>query len=516
MTTRRNLFRAGGTLALLAALPFAAGTAEAQKRGGDIVMAQQAQPPTIDGMTTTAQASRNISLHIWEMLITRDENANVVGDLATAWTVSPDGLTYTYTLRDARFHNGKMFTSADAKASLERYARVGGSPFMKPVKEMSTPDAKTLVITLNNPVPGFLEQLSSPRAPAVIIPAEEAGKEANKIEFIGTGPFQFVEFRPDSHVKLRRFDGYMQNTNATGRDGFGGKKTAWVDTITIRFVPEGGARTAGLQSGEIQVLEQIPTPSAKRLASDRSVTMHEMMPWAFQTFIFNASQPPTNNTKVRQAIQAAIDPEEVMAISTDGSYRLLHGWQYPNTPYFQGDLGKEAYNQKNQAKAKQLLQEAGYKGEELLILTDSSFKNHNDTAITIGEQLKAIGMKVNVKVVDWPTALSGTTKKEGWNAWPLMMGIEPYEGPYNVVSFFAGPNARIQVEDPVIGAANATLNSALTLPERQAAFAKFQKQMTDEAFVLKVGEVGIFQATRANVKGYKPYRIPRMWDIWVE
>jgi peptide/nickel transport system substrate-binding protein len=244
-------------------------------------------------------------------------------------------------------------------------------------KEMSTPDAKTLVITLNNPVPGFLEQLSSPRAPAVIIPAEEAGKEANKIEFIGTGPFQFVEFRPDSHVKLRRFDGYMQNPNATGRDGFGGKKTAWVDTITIRFVPEGGARTAGLQSGEIQVLEQIPTPSAKRLANDKSVTMHEMMPWAFQTFIFNASQPPTNNTKVRQAIQAAIDPEEVMAISTDGSYRLLHGWQYPNTPYFQGDLGKEAYNQKNQAKAKQLLQEAGYKGEELLILTDSSFKNHN-------------------------------------------------------------------------------------------------------------------------------------------
>jgi len=516
MDTRRNLVRASAGLAILAALPFGAGEALAQKKGGDIVMAQQAQPPTMDGMTTTAQATRNISLHIWEMLITRDENANVVGDLATAWTVSPDGLTYTFTLRDARFHNGKMMTSADAKASLERYAKVGGSPFMKPVKEMSTPDAKTLAITLNNPVPGFLEQLSSPRAPAVIIPTEEAGKEVNKIEIIGTGPFQFVEFRPDSHVKLKRFDGYMQSQSANPRDGFGGKKTPWVDTITIRFVPEGGARTAGLQSGDFHVLEQIPTPSAKRLANDRSLTMHEMMPWAFQTFIFNASQPPTNNAKVRQAIQAAIDPEEVMAISTDGSYRLLHGWQYPNTPYFQGDMGKEAYNQKNAAKAKQLLQESGYKGEELLILTDSSFKNHNDTAVTIGEQLKAIGMKANVKVVDWPTALAGTTKKEGWNAWPLMMGIEPYEGPYNVVSFFAGPNARIQVEDPVISAANATLNSALTLPERQAAFGKFQKQMIDEAYVLKVGEVGIFQATRANVKGYKPYRIPRLWDVWVE
>jgi peptide/nickel transport system substrate-binding protein len=510
------MLQATAACAVLAAVSLSNSPAQAQKRGGDIVMAQQAQPPTIDGMTTTAQATRNISLHIWEMVVTRDENANVIGDLATAWTVSPDGLTYTFTLREARFHNGKMMTSADAKASLERYAKVGASPFMKPVKEMFTPDARTLVITLSNPVPGFLEQLSSPRAPAVVIPAEEAGKAANQIENIGTGPFRFVEFRPDSHVKLTRFDGYIQNTQGMGRDGFGGKKTAWVETITIRFVPEGGARTAGLQSGEFQVLEQMPTPTAKRLANDRTITMHEMMPWAFQVFIFNASQPPTNNPKVRQAIQAAIDPEEVMAISTDGSYRLLHGWQYPGTPYFQGDQGKEHYNQKNQAKAKALLAEAGYKGEELLILTDSSFKNHNDTAITIGEQLKAIGMKVNVRVVDWPTALSTTTKKEGWNAWPLMMGIEPYEGPYNVVSFFAGANARMQVQDPVIDAANQTLTTALSLAERQAAFGQFQKQMMEQAFVIKVGEVGIFQATRANLKGYKPYRIPRLWDVWVE
>ncbi len=260
----RNGIPAAATLAVLAALQLSTAPALAQKKGGDIVMAQQAQPPTIDGMTTSAQATRNISLHIWETLVARDENANVVGDLATAWKISDDGLTYAFTLREARFHNGKMMTSADAKASLERYAKVGASQFMKAVKQMGTPDPKTLTITLNNPVPGFLEQLSSPRAPACIIPAEEAGKEAGKIDNIGTGPFQFVEFKPDSHVKLKRFDGYIQNSSASGRDGFGGKKTAHVDTITIKFVPEGGARTAGLQSGEFQVLEQMPTPTAKR------------------------------------------------------------------------------------------------------------------------------------------------------------------------------------------------------------------------------------------------------------
>ncbi|MCA4911274.1 MAG: ABC transporter substrate-binding protein, partial [Methylobacterium sp.] len=238
MMSRRIFLHTGAAIAVLSAQSLLVDPAQAQKRGGEIVMAQQAQPPTIDGMTTTAQATRNIALHIWEMIITRDENANVIGDLATAWTISPDGLTYTFTLREARFHNGKMMTSADAKASLERYARVGASPFMRPVKEISTPDARTLVITLNNPVPGFLEQLSSPRAPAVVIPTEEAGKEAGKIENIGTGPFRFVEFRPDSHVKLARFDGYIQNPAGGARDGFGGRKTAWIDAITIRFVPE--------------------------------------------------------------------------------------------------------------------------------------------------------------------------------------------------------------------------------------------------------------------------------------
>jgi peptide/nickel transport system substrate-binding protein len=132
---------------------------------------------------------------------------------------------------------------------------------MRPVREMRTPDPRTLVIALNTPVPGFLEQLSSPRAPAVVIPAEEAGKAANQLEIIGTGPYRFVEFRPDSHVRLARFDGYMPNTQGgTGPTGFGGRKTAHIENITIRFVPEGGARTAGLQSGEFQVLEHIPTP----------------------------------------------------------------------------------------------------------------------------------------------------------------------------------------------------------------------------------------------------------------
>ncbi|MFO1351689.1 MAG: ABC transporter substrate-binding protein [Gammaproteobacteria bacterium] len=492
--------------------------AHAQKKGGDVVIAQQAQPPTLDAMTTSAQASRNITLHIFETLVARDEKAAPIPDLAESFTVSNDGLVYTFKLRQGvKFHNGKEMTAADVKASLERYAKVGATTqLMKPVDAMVADGPYTLAVKLKTPVPGFIEQISSPRAPAVIIPAEEAGKDANKIELIGTGPYQFVEFAPDSHVKLKRFEAYVPNPNYPARDGFGGRKTPYFDTLTFRFMPEGGARASALETGEVQVLEQLPPPAARRLKDNPDIRAYEMIPWAFQTLFFNASLPPTNNLKVREAIQVALDMDEIMAISTDGLYRLSHGWQHLENAYFAGDVGKEFYNLHDAERAKKLLAESGYKGEELIILTDNSFKNHNDTAVVVGEQLKAIGMNVKINVVDWPTAMAARTKPEGWNAWTLMMGIEPYEGPYGVAGVFVGEKNFQLARDEVLETFNQALNTGADLAARKQAFADFQKRLYEQFYAVKIGDVGIYQATRANVMNYKPYRIPRMWDVWFE
>jgi len=493
-----------------------AAPALAQRRGGEVVMAQQAQPPSLDAATSSAQSSRNITLHIVETLFARDEAGNPMPDLAEGVTVSADGLTYTFPLRrGVRFHNGRVMTSADVKASLERYGRVGASAaIMRPVDVIETPDANTVVVKLKEPSPGFIAGISSPRAPCAIIPAEEAAKPAGQIEIIGTGPFRFVEYRPDSHVRLARFDDYSQNTNFQARDGFGGRKTAYFDSILIRFVPEAGARTAGLQTGEIHVLEALAVPAARRLAEDRNVRTYEMMPWAFQTLMLNHAQGPTANLGVRRAIQAALDMEEIMAISTDGLFRLTHGWQHPGTTYFAGDVGKELYNLKDANRARALLRESGYRNEELIILSDSSFSNHKAAAEVTAEQLKAIGINVRLNVVDWPTAFSQRTRREGWHVWTLMFGIEPYEGPYNVVGFFSG-QAPIQHErDAVIDDANRRLNTALAEADRRQAVADFQRRMYDQAIAIKCGDVGIVQATRANIANYRPYRIPRLWDCW--
>ena len=513
MISRRELAKSGVAAAAVASL---ARPSYAQGARPNVMMAQQAQPPTLDGQVSSAQATRNVSLHLWETLFARDEKANPQPDLATGVDISADGMTYKFELREARFHNGKMMTSADVKASLIRYGKVGASAYiMTPVEAIDTPNPRTVVVRLKQPSPGFIAGISSPRAPCAILPEEEAGKEANKIEFIGTGPFRFVEYRPDSHVSFERFDGYVQNTAYQGMDGFAGRKVTNVNRVTTRFMPEAGSRTAALQTNEVQVLEAIAVPAAQRLKADRNLSMHEMLPWAYQTLILNHAQPPMNNVYFRRAIQAALDLEEIMAISTDGLYRMEHGWQHPGTTYFAGDVGKSLYNQKAPDKAKALLREANYKNEEVIFLGDSSFKNHQDTVVTAGEQLRAIGINVKNVIVDWPTAFAQRQKPDGWHAWALLMGIEPYEGPFNVVGFFAGGPPAQHVRDDVLEDCQRRLTTDLSEANRVKAVSDFQARMYDQAIAIKCGDMGVVQATRSSVQGYRPYRIPRFWGITI-
>jgi peptide/nickel transport system substrate-binding protein len=508
MLSRRTLLAASaGTLAL---------PAIAQRSGGDVIVAQQAQPPTLDAQTTTAQAARNITLHAVETLFARDEAGNPQPDLAEGVDISADGLTYRFTLRGGiSFHNGQALTSADVKASLERYGKVGGSAFiMQPVAAIETPDARTVVVKLQNVYPGFIEGISSPRAPCAILPASEAAKPAGQAQLIGTGPYRFVEYRPDSHAKLARYDGYASNGAYRERDGFAGRKTPYFDSVTFRFVPVGGARTAGLETGEIHVLEAMAVPAAQRLKGNAGIRTYEMLPWAYQTLMMNNAWGLTANVQVRRAIQSALDLEEIMAISADGLYRMQPAWQHPGTQHFPGVEGLAPYAKQDQDKARSLLREAGYRGEELIIVADNAFKNHLDAATIASEQLRAVGMTAKLEVMDWPTVLARRTRPDNWNLWPLMMGIEPYEGPYGVVGFFAGEKP-VQIKpDPVIEEAQAKLTSSLSLEDRVAAVKAFQDRVYAEAISIKVGAVGIVQATTARVANYKPYRIPRMWDCW--
>ena len=143
--------------------------------GGDFTFGQEANVNSLDQMTSSTISTRNVAMNMFEALMTRDENFSPMLGLAESETESPDGLTYTFKLRQGvKFHNGKPMSSADVVASFDRYSKMGIlRNFLANVASWEAPDASTFVIRLKKRQPTFILTLSSFSVPVVIVPAEQ-------------------------------------------------------------------------------------------------------------------------------------------------------------------------------------------------------------------------------------------------------------------------------------------------------------------------------------------------------
>jgi len=512
--TRRGLLRTGSGLAALGVAPALAQT-ETPRRGGDVIVAIAQAPPSIDAHLTSASAARDITLHLYETLYARDENGAPVPDLAQGVKVSGDGLSYAFALRSGvKFHNGKTMGPQDVVASIERYRKVGASAnLLDAVDTVQATGDSEVTIKLNKVQSTFIDNLSSPRAPIAIYPAEEAAKPVKDFSFIGTGPFKFVEYAPDSHVKLARFADYVPNPNYSKRDGFAGRKEVFVDSATFRFMPEAGARLAALRTGETHIVETVDGPSAKQLQSEAAYKVFKVLPFYLQVAKFNHAQAPCGDVNFRRAVAAALNMEETMAIAFPDIYELNGGWVFGNSPYYT-KAGLELYNLADPAKAKALLQKSSYKGETLTFIVDNT-REDMDTATDIKEQLGQIGIKIDVKVSDWPTVSKIGFTPNGWHFWTHGFGIEPYEGPATVMSVWVNGISMLK-DDPEIDRMFADYTGEMDQGKRREIFARFQTHMYENAVAMQLGNYGLFQVTTAKLKNFVPYRIPRLWGVWLE
>ncbi len=462
-------------LAAVACLVLGANGAEAQqfscpKKGGEFVFAQEAKVNSLDMHTSSAISTRNIALNLFESLMTRDENFNLMPELAQAVEESKDGKTYVFRLRQGiKFHNGKPMTSADVAASYARYKQFGiDRGLLDVVDKWETPDAQTFVMSLKAPQPTFLENLSSFLAPIVIVPEESTKAPAMQLEPIGTGPWQFVEFVADSHVKLKRYDA---------------------------------------------------TKSLDRLKQNKAVALKPLKNFWIQLAEVNAGAPPTDNLKFRQAAQAALDMDEIMEAASDGAYQLNIGLQYPGQAAY-SEAGKETYNQKNPAKAKQLLAEAGYKGEEMILLTNRDYTSMYNAALVMSEQLKAVGINAKLQVLDWPAATQMFEKTNtGWNFFFDAYGNNPVIGPISSVRKYAPPTNIYKPKTPddvdkVFNAAFDDMVNGATPEIRKAAFARAQARLLEQVLIVPFGSLTKVQAVRSNVENFRPYRIPRISNVY--
>ena len=516
---------ASSILAVGLGLPAAALAAPFQcpSRGGDIVFGQEANVNSLDQMTSSTISTRNIAMNIYESLMTRDENNRPILELAESMEESGDGMTYTFRLRRGiTFHNGKPMTSADVAASFNRYNRIGlQRSTLDNVAGWDTPDPHTFVIRMKQAQPTFIEALSSFSVPIVIIPSEHENDDRQQLRAVGTGPFRLLEFTPGSHARLGRFDGYQPNTAFEQRTGFGGYRVACVDTVTFRIVTEASARVAGLETGALQAVEDVPTRSVEALRRNSAITILPLENWWIQIALPNTSTPPTNNLAFRRAVQAALGMEDIMDAATDGNFRLNVGFQFPGRPAYT-DAGKETYNINDQARARALLRESGYRNEPIVILTNRDYPPMYNAALVMQQQMRAIGINANLRVVDWPTSvqMSQRLNSDEWHFYHSGWGTQPALGALATMQFLVSPNAayrpRDDRDDPEVMAAWNAMNNERSAEARQAAFATMQRLVLERVYAIPFGSLTKVQAVRSNVQGFVPFRIPRFSNVWVQ
>lgn len=509
--------RVSAVLLLIAGLLWLAvpeALAGAPTYGGTLRVALPASPPTLDPHATTFTAAREIGLHLFENLLTFDARFQIVPQLAERWEMSPDGKTFTFYLRKGvRFHNGKEMTADDVKASVDRFLQI--SPRKNELDDLARVEILNpyaVRMSLTRVRGAFLAAIANPIGQLAILPREAVeGKPLNKADLIGTGPFRFVEWIPDRWVKVARFKEYeLAGTPNIG--GFGGARTAYLDEVRFIPVPEPGARVAGLQTGEYDFADFLPPPAAARLSKEKNLTVVQLGPYNYPTLYFNHTGK-FKDLRLRQAVQAALNMEEIMQVASEGTGRTDPGF-YFKEQVWHSTAGGELYNQNNPSKAKQLLQAAGYNGEPFVMVTNTDYDYMYKAALVVLQQLKKVGMNIKLEVYDWPGAVA---LRKDLTKWDLFYSghstrFDPSANDFYFMpktTFFGYINAKMEA---LIEKANATTN----FDERYKSYEEIQRLIYEDVAMLKLYDQNVLEGYTHKVKGYTPWVQVRFWDVWLE
>jgi len=508
------------TLLALLALTFGAGAASAQdtpRAGGVIKAAMIGEPPSLDLHWTTAVIVQQITWHIYETLYTYDKSLNPVPLLAESHAVADGGRRYTITLRkNVKFHNGKEMTSADVVPSLQRWGKMSttGKLLWKGVEAIEAKDPYTVVIHLKEPSGSLLYGLGSPNNGAAIYPKEviAAAGEGQIKEFIGTGPYRFVEHKPDRHIKVARFKEYAARTDAPD-GGFGGKRVAYADEILFIPVPDEAVRLAGVETGEYHFAQQIKADQYERVKGTPVLEPGVVKPYGWITAVPNHKQGLMANKKVRQAFLAALDMDPIMAagIGNKAFYRIDGALFYPEQTAFHSQSGVTGYNQKSPAKARALLKEAGYKGEPVRWITTKEYDWMYNTSLVAKQQMEAAGFTVDLQVLDWATLVQRRNKPELYDIFStgFTLGADPALATSVQCNW---PGWWCQEEkERILG----EMLRETDPKKRKAQIERLQAVFYEDVGRIKFGDYFQFSVTRKELRGFHNAPFLYFWNAWL-
>jgi peptide/nickel transport system substrate-binding protein len=375
-------------------------------------------------------------------------------------------------------------------------------------------DPYTVAMYLKEPSAALLMGLARPNNGAVVYPREivDAAGDKPVKEYVGTGPYRFVEHRPDRHIKVVRFKDYSARSEAP--DGFGGKRTAYLDEILFIPVGDVAVRLAGVETGEYHYAQQIQQDQYDRIKALPALKPSIIKPSNWSTAVLNHKQGLMTDKRIRQAFQAALDMEPIMAagFGNKAFYRLDPSLMFAEQPQWYSKAGAELYNQKNPARAKKLLAEAGYSGQPLRWITTKEYQWMYKNALVAKQQLEAVGFKIDLQVVDWATLVQRRNKPELWEVFSTGITFNP-EPAFNTGTVCNWPGWWCHPDKEQWQQAMAQEGDA---KKRKAMWDKIQQIFYEDVGRIKFGDSFSLEVLRANVHGWQSKNELPLWNVWLK
>jgi len=496
----------------------AGGAQAAPVKGGSITVGLNTDITAVDPHTTVAVVDANVLGHVFEPLLAFGDNLDIHPVAAESWEVSPDYKTYTFRLiKGKAFHNGREMTAEDVKYSIERIANPAtksprASSF-KVVDRIEIKDPYTVAIHLSEPNATFGFSLADLNPIIAIVPKEEIEKQGGVFKHpIGTGPFKFVEWAPDRHVILERFDGYKGPKGS--RDGLAGERIAYLDRIKFVPVPEESVSIMALLNKEIDFLQYYPPAQVEKFRNDYSkkgLVLDEVTGLSWYQIYLGVTKPITDNVKFRQACAYAIDLDVVTQAAYSGNAKVNPSvippqsrfWtEYHNT-WYKKDIGK----------AKQLLKEAGYNGEEVVLDTTKKYAAMYRQAVAVHSELAAAGVNVKLNVVEWPVLIKKCSEGDFQM---LSYGVGPMPNAAQAYSYLK--RNKFDQVSPRIKEIWTAAEGTADLKMLQALFAEAHKIQYEQVPWIQLYNYNYLQTFWNYVKGYQAINTGfiRFWGVWLE
>lgn len=449
-----------------------------------IVIGLQQEPTSLDPTAdATASIDGMLTQNVYESLTTVNEAGEVQPQLAESWTVSEDGLTYTFDLVDgATFHDGTSFDAEDVVFSFNRaMAEDSVNPskgIFKPIESVSAVDPGTVEIKLKQKDAFFLFNMA--QGDASIVAPESV--DANNATPVGTGPFKY-----DSWT---RGDKLVLTKNADHRDA----GSVALDRVEFKFISDAAAASAALLAEEIDAFPGFPAPELlPQFEADPRFNVVVGSTEGEVILAMNNAKPPFDDVRVRKAISHAFDRDEIIDGAMYGQAVPIGSFYPPHGPAYLDLTGAYPHDTE---KAKALFEEAGVAGSSMTLRVPP-FPYATRSAEIIQAQLAEAGIDAKVENVEWGFWIDEIYKKKNYD-----MTIIAHTSPNDLGNFARGPDYFYGYDDAAYSDLWDRISGEADPEARNALLKEAQQYLTDQAvhgFLFQLPQLGVY---KAGVEGF--------------